>query len=637
MSPNINIVDFFFMLRALLIILSASFCFGCRCAPLASCVVMKNGSMGCVCPFSGDGYNTCVEQRFITKATVRAQGDIKPWVDFVGGQLNVVSQSVVAGTTQYVLELDSTNYNAMIALTSRINAKAWPLQVALLGSATSRVVSEINPEDEPPQLELLDISFNASWWNFRFVANAGLIFVSSQAAPVPCVHLKVPCCEALLLSAPFYVGALDAQTLVKCIFTETNRSQNLREGNISLLTHVMYDLDETFLLRLHESELAKLSTHNETHAQFSVGILSPMSVTQVAVSLNKNPNFTDVTVGTFTRQVATFVLLQVEQVGPRFVLHLYAQITLQYATVEFLQYAWDDMQWIIPVCEPVRECISIVNPCRGTVQDGVLELYVPIQDHFFNKGNITLYLILKDGNTLSRVMTQCKPTIMTKQCDNFLTVTEEVQIQILQGLTQTEIYRGFSKPLFILNIEPQTDTLITLIARTLDGVSIKNLRAIHTRTDDERKNISINLTCSTCVVEQLIMEEQVVSPRSCFYFGNGDEVAWIESYIGLVGSSLGLNVLSKIPSDVRSGAAAAVWINPIWPWPNASTVREVTYLEITYAPPTAHSMNRRRLLTVDTANKQSKIKISWLMIMTTCLIVLLYHLYEILKNDYFNM
>jgi hypothetical protein len=628
------------MLFAFLLTLTASVCLGasvglgCRCAPLASCVVLKNGSMGCVCPYSGDGYNSCVEQRYITKATVRTQGDIKPWVDLVGGQLSVVSQSTVAGTTQYVLELDSTNYNAMITLTNRINAKTWPLQVALLGSATSRVVSEINPDDEPPQLELLDISFNTSWWNFRFVANEGLIFVSSQVAPVPCVHLKIPCCEALLLSAPFYVGVMDAQALKACVYTPTNRSQNLRDGNVSFLSHLMYDLDDTFLLRLHESELTRLSTNNATHAQFSVGVLSPQSVTQVAVSLNKNPNFTDVTVGTFTRQVATFVLLQVEQIGPRFVLHLYAQVTLQYATIEFLQYAWDDMQWIIPVCEPIRECISIVNPCRGTVQDGVLETYVPLQNHILNKGNITLYLILKEGSTLSRVMTQCHPTVMTKQCDNFLTVTEEVQIQILQGLTQTEIYRGFSKPLFTLNIEPQTDTLITLIARTLDGVSIKNLRAIHTRTDDERKNISSNLTCSTCVVEQLIMEEQVVSSRSCFYFGNGDEVAWIESYIGLVGSSLGLNVLSKLPSDVKSGVAAAVWINPTWPWPNASTVREVTYLEITYAPPTTHSINRRRLLTVETANRQSKIKISWLMITTTCIIVLLYHLLEAVKNDY---
>jgi hypothetical protein len=39
-----------------------------------------------------------------------------------------------------IVELDSTDYDAMIELTRDINARAWPYEVALLGAATSQVV-----------------------------------------------------------------------------------------------------------------------------------------------------------------------------------------------------------------------------------------------------------------------------------------------------------------------------------------------------------------------------------------------------------------------------------------------------------------------------------------------------------------
>jgi hypothetical protein len=219
-----------------------------------------------------------------------------------------------------------------------------------------------------------------------------------------------------------------------------------------------------------------------------------------------------------------------------------------------------------------------------------------------------------------------------------MTVTDEIQIQILQGLTQTEIYRGFSKPYIQLNVEPQTDTLITLIARTLDGIVIKDLQAIHTLSQEERFNITSEIECTTCIYEQLILNQQVVSPRSCFYFGNGDEVAWIESYIGLVGSNLGLNIVNKIPTDVRNGMTAAVWINPIWPYPNTSVIEEVTFLHVVFDSMSHEVTQRRRLLAVESTSlisSQTKIHKPWFLIVVATMIVLIFHLYYLFVGYHF--
>jgi hypothetical protein len=615
----------------------------CRCAPLASCVKLSNGSMGCHCPFNGDGYTSCVEHRFVTKAVVRSDEDIKQWIQYVGGELKLSSQNyVLGGITQYVLELDSTNYDSMISLTEKINGKQWPYQVALLGSATSRIVSNLSIQETPPDLELLDVSYNNSFWNLQFAYNQGLIFVSAQVVPIPCIHVPQTCCVREFGKSPFHLGSLDFIKVENCELPHTNLSQNLININTkqNLLSQYMVDIDNTFIFRLHESEIGILATSNDSHAFFSVGLLYLNEVTQIAIQLNKNTNYSEITTGLFTRQVVSFILMQVEQIGSVVVLHVYAQVSMQYGNVYFVQYAWGDMNWILPVCDPIRECISFVSPCSGLVQEGILEFYVPIKNHSLQKGNITLYFVLKEESNLARVMTQCTPIIMTKHCESFMTVTDDIQIQILQGLTQTEIYRGFSKPFIQLNVEPQTDTLITLIARTLDGIIIKDLQAIHTRTQEERINLTSDNECVTCIYEQLILNNQVVSPRSCFYFGNGDEVAWIESYIGLVGSNLGLNIVNKLPFDVRAGLTAAVWINPTWPYPNVTKSEEVTFLHVVFDSIGTEIVQRRRLLSIDSStsksmtNSQTKITKSWFLIMVATMIVIMFHFFYILQHHH---
>ena len=133
----------------------------CRCAPLASCVYYANGSWGCVCPFFGDGVERCDEQRFVTDLTVRAKGDFAPFINqWPNARVHQMSQRQLLGETQYVLELDSTDYEAMTYLTNAINARGWPFEVALLGSATSRVVTQdvVTFGQVPPLLEILDIN-----------------------------------------------------------------------------------------------------------------------------------------------------------------------------------------------------------------------------------------------------------------------------------------------------------------------------------------------------------------------------------------------------------------------------------------------------------------------------------------------
>jgi hypothetical protein len=599
----------------------------CRCAPLASCVQLGNGSLGCVCPYFGDGYNSCSDQRFVTKATVRTQQDLKPWIEYLGSTLEVLSQQSVDNTIQYVLELDSTNYEAMLDLTQRVNLKNWPHKVALLGSATSRIVSNIQFQEEPPLLELIEISFNESWWDIEFAKTEGFFFLSNSVVPIPCIHFNAPCCIRSFLSADFSTGVLDTKILANCSRPSTNTSQNLAHStnDSALRSHILWSTD-SILLRLHETELNIIAQKKDSIHSFSAGLLKNDDVTQITILLDNQFNVTNYSIGSFTRQVTNFIMMQVETIGPQVVLHVYAQSFLENASIAFLQYAWSDMEWIQPSCDQVRQCITLASPCQGTVTDGVIEFYVPISNYSAERGNVTIYFVLQRGQNLARVMTQSAPTIMTRQCDNDITVTDEVQIQVLQGLTQTEIYKGFSKPILKLNVEPQTDTLITLIARTLSGIAIKNLQAIHTTTEEERFNISTNRTCVTCIVEQLVLDERVVSPRSCFYFGTGDEVAWIEAYIGLVGSSLGLQVLEKIPNDVKVGSAAAVFINPVWPWPNATLVSEITYLKATFGKPTTHSTHARRLLQQDTMSRQSRLQKPWFLVVVASIIWLAYYI-----------
>jgi hypothetical protein len=617
------------MLALALILASASGALSCKCAPLASCLSFGNGSWGCVCPFHGDGYITCEEQRFVTDVVVRTKSEIEPWLKvFAGAKVAHMSQRALLSEIQYVLELDSTNYDAMLELTDEINAKGWPYQVALLGSATSRVVSSLAFEETPPLLEVVNVSYNESWYSVELVANQGMIFISSGMVPLPCIHDRLHCCVKDYVYVPFKLGALDMQRAMNCSIPITNASQSLASSQGVLKSNIQFNPDGTLLLRINSSELPLIASSDSNYFNFSVGLLSPdAAATQVSISLAKS--YTNYTVGTFTRQVATFVMMQVEAVGSRVYLRCWAHLTLQNASVVFVQYAWGDMNWIQPNCKDVvlPSCFEMPNPCqaRTTPNNSVLELWVPIQNFAAGVGNLSLYFVVQQGNTLARVMTQCKPSITTTHCED-KTLSDNFDLQILQGLQLKQIYRGPVLQSLPLDIEPQTDTLVTLVARSIRGATIQELKATHTRTAHEKQLVASDQPCPSCVIEQLVLDGKVVSTRSCFLFGAGDETKWIQTYVGLVGSSLAFDILAKLPSDLRAGNAAGAWVNPVWPWDDV--INSTTFLHAKFGHPTPHT--GRRLLQV---NSHTTLKAQWLMLAASTALFVLLHL--LFRDDMF--
>jgi hypothetical protein len=158
---------------------------------------------------------------------------------------------------------------------------------------------------------------------------------------------------------------------------------------------------------------------------------------------------------------------------------------------------------------------------------------------------------------------------------------------------------------------------------------------VHARTDEERQLVNGGAPCPTCVMEQLVLGGKAASPRSCFVFGAGDPSAWIQGYVGLVGSSLAMDVLSKVPGDVRAGAAAGVWINPVWPYATDEIINATTYLSARFgSAPTVQGPVLRRLLgiepdaTTSSAPKRS-LEAQWLVVCATALLVFLWHLYQL--------
>ena len=630
-------------LGLLLILCAAAPSLACQCAPLASCVVFANGSWGCVCPFWGDGYNVCEEQRFVTDVVVRSRSpDIQPWLlQYQGAKVGSLVQRRLLADTQYVLELDSTNYDAMQALTAQINNKSWSYSVALLGSATSRIVRSQQFDERPPLLEVLNVTYNATFWEIEFVASDGLIFVAGDESPLPCIHVPGACCARDYGYVPFRVGSLDYPEVMECRLPTTNRSQYLGYGNFKYSSHIVVRDDGSFLLRIKEEELSSLATVDANSSNFSVGVLdASLAATQVFISLQRRTQ--GYALGNFTRQVAPFVMAQVEQVGNLTFARLWAQVLLPNATIVASQHAYEAMEWDSFNCVVAQAALACMPPmpppCTGTVRDGMLEAWFPLRSsHSVSRGNLSLYLVVQQGSTLARIMTQTSPQVAVRHCTE-ITVAAAVDLQVLQGLSLRQIYRGPVLPYVPLQVEPQTDTLITLVARSTRGAAIAELRAVHARTDAERQLVASNAPCPTCVHEQLVLNSKVSSPRSCFVFGSGDPAAWIQGYVGLVGSSLAMDVLAKVPGDVKAGSAAAAWVNPVWPYATDEELNATTYLYVRFGnAPTVQGPVLRRLLGMDSsadatseAPKHSGMRAQWLVIATTAFIVLIWHIYQIL-------
>jgi hypothetical protein len=255
-----------------------------------------------------------------------------------------------------------------------------------------------------------------------------------------------------------------------------------------------------------------------------------------------------------------------------------------------------------------------------------MELWVPITNYTKTRGNISLYFVLQAGNNLARVMTQSKPEIAQSHCDN-LTVTEHIDIELFQGLQIRQIYKGSVVPNIPLNIEPNVDTLITMVMRSNKFAMIEELQAIHTQTDMERQLVESNQACDTCVVEQLVLNFKSVSARSCFVFGNGNSTEWIENYVGLPGSLLALDIFSKLPIDLQSGDAGGVWINPVWPYKTDEFINASTYLYVKFYYPKAAGHSRRLLsvheLPVANSQQRLALKSTWLLIALVALFLFL--------------
>ena len=160
------------------------------------------------------------------------------------------------------------------------------------------------------------------------------------------------------------------------------------------------------LFRSENSDLPVLGSvgriGNTTYANFSIGLATGIgqatagslpAATQVQVSLRRGSAYTNYSIGTFMRQVAPFVMMQLETVDDWVYARVWAKVLLEGASVVYVQYAWGDMEWITPVCQSVtHSCFNVQSPCVGKVRDQTLELWVPIGRNLsLDGGNLSLY------------------------------------------------------------------------------------------------------------------------------------------------------------------------------------------------------------------------------------------------------
>lgn len=584
------------MCRAFLILLFArALHASCVCAPLASCIVFPNGTRGCHCPFFGDGVTSCTEQRFVTHAAVRSRqdADLQSWLGHLGRTPTAVSWRKLLASQTAIVELDSTDYDAMIELTRDINARAWPYEVALLGAATSQVVDAGSAfsaiESSVTHLEVVNVSIVDRAFVVELVVTRGLVFLASEVKALPCIHVTGVCCMRDLAWSPYTIGKVDLEkTTCEPIETDVGLQP------MGLNSTIEKRIDNTVVVSVGFADINKVAAtrmvDGDFEANFSVGLMVGgdfPAATQTHVSFRQGHVAANYTVGSFQRQVVEYVLMQLEQVRGQVYARVWARISLASASVVFVQYAWGDMDWIAPRCVNLNEtCFDVPPVCSAQAVNSILELWVPIHNWSADKGNLTVYAVVQQGSTFARVLTQARPVIMARHCSDAVQVNRQVEIQIMQGLTMSEIYRGPAQAILELGTNAQTDVLITFVARSAAGLVIEDLQAIHAHTETQRALVLANQTCPDCVVEQLVLDGNVVSKRACHVLGSGNDLQWIQDYVGLVGSALATEVLGKVPADVRldPNRVVAAWINPVWPWNDDAVVSDMTFLHARFAP-----------------------------------------------------
>jgi hypothetical protein len=493
--------------------------------------------------------------------------------------------------------------------------------VALLGSATSVVVDggSEGGSSAVVRLEVVNVTFSDGRWGVEVVFDSGgedgVLFVAADASPLPCVDVTTAdrCCVQGVGKRPFWIGNTVAEeVMVNCTVSKGTLSQWM--GTASEV-EVHGDGWATFWLDPGELERgggALVRTGpNGWEANFSVGLLVPGAfpgASQTEIVLSKSGTAEHFAVGAFTRQVAEFVFVQVEARGEAVYARVWALLSLANVTVVEARYLWADGDgaWVVPVCgAPVPPCgdTRALVDCGDRAEGRVLEAWVPLADWAEQKGNLSVYLVVAGvgGKTLARIFVEGPSTLMARRCGPPLPVPQAVELEVLRGLGLESVYRGPVTSLVELGGDAQVDSLITLVGRgggVGERLVLTSLRAVHANTEAQREAVAANGTCDGCVVEQLVLDGAVVPPRSCHVLGDGDDLAWIQGYVGLVGSTLARDVLGRVPSDVRLEPAAvvAVWVNPVWPWPDGDVAAEWTFLDAKFEAREDGSRSGRRLL-----------------------------------------
>ena len=180
-----------------------------------------------------------------------------------------------------------------------------------------------------------------------------------------------------------------------------------------------------------------------------------------------------------------------------------------------------------------------------------------------------------------------------------------IEIEVLQGLQLASVYRGPVTDGVSIN-NTDVDALLTFVARSSGPLVIESLTAIHTHTEAQRAAVIANETCEGCVVEQLVLQGRVVSPRSCHILGVGDDLEWMEGYVGLVGSSLAADVVQRTVG-AQNQSRVTVWINPVWPWGNETVIDDTTFIHARIEQGGMEGVQGRRLLW----NSGTKLEVSW--------------------------
>ena len=97
-----------------------------------------------------------------------------------------------------------------------------------------------------------------------------------------------------------------------------------------------------------------------------------------------------------------------------------------------------------------------------------------------------------------------------------------------------------------------------------------------------------------------------LSNRSCHILGVGDDLEWMEGYVGLVGSSLAADVVQRTVG-AQNQSRVTVWINPVWPWGNETVIDDTTFIHARIEQGGMEGVQGRRLLW----NSGTKLEVSW--------------------------